>query len=753
MSDGTTNRIRRPLKVVLHNEENYQAPLANGGERKIFDQDTVEQTRANLQDLFSGITSRFGERFLNTAGARGVARVILKSNARAKSYRPVSLFKDKTCPIIGCDEAGTLLIGVSKEGAEKLVRRLDNHSKIVTAAISTIKKIEPYVATPPEWNDQFTKGVPLKLRLFNHGDEKFNAFLKAQFLKLASEKEMELPEELDYAKNLLMYKVRCHTPEQLVALSGFYGTQSVSRFVEFGDYREGHVNFAGTSSISVPPVDDTAPIVGLLDTGVSPLIPGLSNWIVGRDEDDVPEVDRDYGHGTFIAGLLVASRDLNDGNQGFPRESCRIFDAIVMPKGGTNEELLLNSIKRVVRKHPEIRVWNLSANIKDTSCSLDSFSHFAMALDELQEECKCIITCSAGNCSPRKSLPIDPNTQDDRVSPPAENVLGVTVGSVAHIASSSSLVKSGKPSPFSRRGPASGYIQKPDVCHYGGNCDALGNDMGVGVKSFFTDGRICYGVGTSYAAPLVSIILAHLMANDGMSPNLAKALLIHSAILNTKQISKGNFNYIGYGVPGPLDSITSCEPWAATLIFETTMLPSRRRYDHTNFPIPKCLMQGNGFCGEITMTLVCNPMLNSNDGAEYCRSNVDASIGVRANPNSDGYIGQKREIEPIPRSLLQLYERDLIAAGKKWNPVKAYRQRCNELPITGDWGVRLDVTYRDLDEVDMIPQDFALVVTISDPEKIAPVYDTVQAMLNVNAKWQVKDLQITNQLSQRTVVS
>lgn len=753
MAEGTKNRIRRPLKVVLHSEENYQAPLANGGERKIFDQDTVEQMRTNLRDLFSGITSRFGEHFLSTAGARGVARVILKSEARAKSHRPVSLFKSKTCPIIGCDEFGTLLIGVSKEGAEKLVRRLGNSSKVVTAAISTIKKIEPYVATPPEWSDQFAEGVPLKLRLFNHGDEKFNAFLKAQFIKLASENDMEVPEELDYAKSLLMYKVRCHTPKQLAALSSFYGTQSVSRFVEFGDYKEGDVNFVGTSSMGVPPVDDTAPVVGLLDTGVSPLITGLSNWVVGRDEDDVPEVDRDYRHGTFIAGLLVEGRDINDGNQGFPMERCRIFDAIVMPKGGTSEELLLNSIKRVVREHPEIRVWNLSANIKDTSCSLNSFSPFAMALDELQEESKCIITCSAGNCALRKFPPIDPNIHDDRVSPPAENVLGITVGSIAHVASGASLVKSGKPSPFSRKGPASGYIQKPDVCHYGGNCDAFGNDMGVGVKSFFTDGRICYGVGTSYAAPLVAVTLAHLMANDGMSPNLAKALLIHSAIMNTNQISKRNFNYIGYGVPGSLDGITSCEPWAATLIFETTMLPSRRRYDHADFPIPKCLMRGNGFCGEITMTLVCNPMLNPSDGAEYCRSNVDASIGVRADPRSDGYIGQKREIKPIPRTLLQLYEKDLIAAGKKWNPVKAYRQRCDELPVTGDWGVRLDVTYRDIEEVDMIPQDFALVVTISDPNRIAPVYDTVQAMLNLSTKWQVKDLQITNQISQRTVVS
>lgn len=753
MPEELGNRIRRPLKVVVHNEGNYQTPLSGGGPRKVFNPDTVENLRARLCGVFSGITAHYGGHFLNTADAHGVARVILKKEARAKSHRPVALFRDSTCPIIGYDELGTLLIGVSKDGAERLVQRMQQTSRVVTAAVSTIKKIEPYVATQPEWSDEFSDGVPLKLRLFNHGDEKINSSLQEQFAAIVDEQQMDTPEELNYAKSLLMYKVKCRTPEQLAAISSFYGTQSISRFVEFGDYREGETNFVGASSFSIPLVDESAPVVGLLDTGISAQVPGLSDWIVGRDEEDVPEVDRDYSHGTFIAGLLVAGRDLNDNNEVFPGERCRIFDAIVMPKGGTPENLLLRSIRRVVNAHPEIRVWNLSANVKDAPCSLEAFSPFAMALDELQEKNKCIITCSAGNCSLlRRFPPIDPSTQYDRVAIPAENVLGVTVGSVAHIAKQTSFVKKGKPSPFSRKGPVSGYIQKPDVCHYGGNCDAAGNDMGVGVKSCFPDGRVCYGSGTSYSAPFVSLMLAHLMSNEGMSPNLAKALLIHSAIMNTKNINKGNFNYIGYGVPGSLSGITSCEPWAATMIFETTMLPSRSRYDHTDFPIPDCLMRGAGFCGEITMTLVCNPVLNPCDGAEYCRSNVDASIGVRADPRADGYIGQQREINPIPRTLHRLYEKDLIATGKKWNPVKAYRQRCNELPILGDWGVRLDVTYRDTGNTAKCSQDFALVVTISDPDKRAEVYDAVEAMLNANVNWQVKDLNVTNRTVPRGMV-
>lgn len=749
MEDNSTNRIRRPLKVVIHGDENFQTPKTNGGGHKVFNPSSVAAARVRFQGVVRDIAAHFEERFLKSENARGVARIVLKKEARAKSYRPTALFKDNTCPIIGYDDFGTLLVGMSKSGVEKLVERFAQTSEVVTAAVSTIQSIEPYVAIPPDWEADLHRGDFVKLRIFNHGDEKVNAAIKEDLDAVTKELGIDIPVELDYAESLRIYKVRCKSKSQLEKLASFYGTQSVSEFMEFGDYREGERTFVGPSEFEFPAVDSTAPVVGLLDSGVSSSVKGLEEWVVGRDDEDVPEVDRDYEHGTFIAGLLVSGKELNDKHPGFPAERCRIFDAIVMPKGGTNEFLLLQSIRRVVEAHGEIRVWNLSSNLRNKTCSLEAFSPFAMALDELQVKNKCIIVCSAGNFNAplRKFPPRDPDSVYDRVSPPAENVLGVTVGSVAHVDSKKAFVRKGQPSPFSRKGPSSGYIQKPDVCHYGGNCEASGECAGLGVKSCYVDGRVFYWIGTSFSAPLVANTLAHLMANDGMSTNLAKALLIHSAVRNTPRINKGNFNYIGYGVPGTLTGITTCESWSATLVFETTMMPSKRRYDHTDFPLPKCLMKGNGFNGEITMTLVCDPFLNPRAGAEYCRTNIKASIGVQGEPNQDGYIGQERMINPLPRELHGQYENDLVKTGQKWNAVKVYRQRCEDLAISGDWGVRLDVSYRD--DHERVPQDFALVVTISDPEEKAPVYDMVEQMLAENARWNVRDLKVENKLPQR----
>ena len=85
----------------------------------------------------------------------------------------------------------------------------------------------------------------------------------------------------------------------------------------------------------------------------------------------------------------------------------------------------------------------------------------------------------------------------------------------------------------------------------------------------------------------------------------------------------------------------------------------------------------------------------------------------------------------------------MIKNGQKWKAVKVYRKRCRDVRIDGDWGVRLEVSYRDNRECPA--QDFALIVTIADIEKSAPVYHSVEAMLQTNPHWKVKNLEIQSQ--------
>lgn len=178
------------------------------GGHKVFNPSSVAAARVRFQGVVRDIAAHFEDRFLKSENARGVARVVLKKEARAKSYRPTALFKDNTRPIIGYDDLGTLLVGMSKLGVEKLVERFAQTADVVTAAVSTIQSIEPYVAIPPDWEADLHRGDFVKLRIFNHGDEKVNAAIKEDLDAVAKELGIDIPEELDYAESLRIYKVR-----------------------------------------------------------------------------------------------------------------------------------------------------------------------------------------------------------------------------------------------------------------------------------------------------------------------------------------------------------------------------------------------------------------------------------------------------------------------------------------------------------------------------------------------------------------
>ena len=116
----------------------------------------------------------------------------------------------------------------------------------------------------------------------------------------------------------------------------------------------------------------------------------------------------------------------------------------------------------------------------------------------------------------------------------------VTVGSLAHLDRPNSVVKAGEPSPFSRRGPGAAFLPKPDICHYGGNCDPTGDYQQVGVISVDGSGNLSEAIGTSFSTPLAASVLANIQAGvtERISRNLAKALMIHSAALENGPIQK-----------------------------------------------------------------------------------------------------------------------------------------------------------------------------------------------------------------------
>jgi hypothetical protein len=83
-------------------------------------------------------------------------------------------------------------------------------------------------------------------------------------------------------------------------------------------------------------------------------------------------------------------------------------------------------------------------------------------------------------------------------------------------------------------------------------------------------------------------------------------------------------------------------------------------------------------------------------------------------------------VPPEHKNPGQLYESYQVEKLRKWAPIRTYYGNLGEKGERGDrWRLKVQLlTRHDIeDEAAFKPQPFSLIVTISDPEKKAPVYD------------------------------
>ena len=91
------------------------------------------------------------------------------------------------------------------------------------------------------------------------------------------------------------------------------------------------------------------------------------------------------------------------------------------------------------------------------------------------------------------------------------------------------------------------------------------------------------------------------------------------------------------------------------------------------------------------------------------------------------------------------YEKDLVEHGFKWSPVKVYRREMSR--VQGQtWRLTLSTEHRS-GNATTDPQRAALIVTVSDFLKKAPVYDEMIVQMN-NLGWTANDLQVSPRVRQ-----
>lgn len=321
----------------------------------------------------------------------------------------------------------------------------------------------------------------------------------------------------------------------------------------------------------------------------------------------------------------------------------------------------------------------------------------------------------------------------------------MVTGSIAHLDSHTTSVKRGEPSPFTRCGPSAGFLASPQIVHFGGNTDVQGEFTQTGILSTDGFGNLAEDVGVSFANPSNAALLAtaekELRVNEDSNALLmSRAFIYHSAFLS-RIPTQSDFKYYGFGKPADIDEILHCEQSSATIVMDVSV-SNGKRFSKREFPIPQCLVVDGKLKCEILMTLLYEPPTDHRFGLEYCRLNVDASLGtIRIDDN--GKEGFKREVNPIPKWRTEGYEKQLIEEGFKWSPLKAYYRKLSRFDPGIEWEFRLDISRRDGFVFEQ-EQKICTLITFRDPNGIANVYDEMVQEMN-NRAWNAQDLKIQSE--------
>lgn len=462
--------------------------------------------------------------------------------------------------------------------------------------------------------------------------------------------------------------------------------------------------------------------VAVVDTGILDH-PLMRSRVIGTENCINDPTKEDLMHGTFVAGRVMFGNNIEEQvrAQGRLRAQSRVLDVRVLKKRGflTSDKEIVDALLQVIKNptHRDVKVFNLSLNDEsDQSLSAGTKSFFTRQLDSIAHKYKVCIVVTAGNQQTymAQDYPRCLTIDSSLITSPGDIVNGLTIGSLADSHSTRAMALIEEPSPFSRAGLTG--QKKPDLVHYGGNCDGYGNCGGIGVKSFaLNTRRLAEGVGTSYSAPLVSSITAQIYAYlksvGRESVDLTKALLLHSASYQLPLDSNINQEdlrrLIGFGKPD-LQAALNCANSAATFFYTGTIQNDEendeiKEYKHkVKFHIPAELAQ-MGKALKVRGTLVYTPLISEMGQNDYTLADIEVNLHYKNSRGTDTSAGLTRDSnDHRPR----------------WTTIKSFERTFSNQPRTsysaGEWEIWLNLTARGKADNNGYTQDYAMVLTVED---------------------------------------
>lgn len=506
------------------------------------------------------------------------------------------------------------------------------------------------------------------------------------------------------------------------------------------------------------PGNEHFPIVGVVDGGISDV---YSQWTTHKWTLISP-ADRDNFHGTFISGLLVNGKALNPAICK-EEDGCILADVCVLPINGRwnayyQFDDFLTELENAVRDATNtigVRVFNFSMNSKARPRTVDEYGYITRKLDELAIRLDVIFVISAGNLgnmgiSTRSRWNADPvinvaeiqSRHNDIATEPAESIRNISVGALNPDMDGLAC--------YSRKGKASELAIKPDFVYPSGSGINV-EGVGEGLFSVNESGAIVTGSGTSFAAPLVAKTMAMLnFSIEGRVPReTLLALMYHNAYVpetfQQKAYEPILEDMIGYGVPKSAAEMLDGDSHSITLVFSEKI----RKGMILSFPFawPPSLIKNGKCVGYVKMTLVSTPSVDYNFGSESVRENVEAHLRIIKNDAKHNQVKSLYKDNKV--STGSGLEWELIEQDHKWQPVKVYERKMPKgIDNPGQFYLEVDYLSRTDKQISPDGVPFTVIITISDLNGEAPVYDEMRNSILTNGA-QIADIQTAARIAPR----
>lgn len=689
----------------------------------------------------------------------------LEKKALAKSYRKnvnELLNCDDKDNVIGFFEADKILSTINNQQTLNkmpiLLQAMEKNSTMISSLLN-IDLFKPVII--PSKEQQI-----YKIKLINYNNYDLNVMNRILFEKKCNQNNIEINKKTKYTSNLIVYKVTLDNIERVKLFENFEGIYSVEP-MEYIELTLDSLDLQNSFLLNKKKNGVEYPKIGILDTGIASN-ELMNNWILAQKHLNYPEEYQDNSHGTFVAGIAQYGNVLNNCDC-YSLDGVEILDAVVYPNVNKQKiyvDDLIENIREAVERNKDIKIWNLSLGT-NTEASLEKFSDFGIALDNIQDENDILIIKSAGNC-----MNFTKNLPKSRIAQSADSIRALVVGSISKIKEKFDYAEENYPSPFTRIGPGPSNIVKPDLVYYGGNVGIDNKEIiKNGMLSIGKNGTFARDCGTSFSTPFITRMAAELnfLLKEEFDPLLIKAMLIHSAKYpkGIKMTLNEKITQMGFGIPEKANNILYNSSDEITLILRDT-LAKGTFIEMFDFPYPKSLVDEYGFFrGQITLTLVTKSLVDERQSGEYCQSNINVLLGTYES-EVERDISKKTIKNPYGREegknilIDELYsskvkkehnigaferEYTLIKYGKKYHPIKKYAVDLSDITPSNKekylkkdkkWFLKIEGLYRDFIEKDYkknnqeLTQEYCLILTIKDPQGKVNVYDEVTQLLTIN---------------------